>query len=208
MFHLFDLALSPLNKLVNATLQLDPESAEKLIPLAGKVLAVEWTSLNMTLYLYVLTEGVRFSFKYSGTPDTTLTSSTPLAFIRLLMQPEVKGPSSDITIQGDPHFAQDIQSIFSNLDIDWEEQLSKFVGDGATFHVSKVTKHLQSWLSDSRQSLQSNTTEFLQQETAQLPPRAAVEDFLRAVDHLRNDVERASVRVKHIAKDFEALKRK
>lgn len=203
MFHLFDLALTPLNKLVSKTLQLDPESAEKLIPLAGKVLAVEWTALNLCLYVYVLTTGVRFSFKYSGTPDTTLTSSTPIAFIRLLTQPGVKGPLTDISIQGDPHFAQEFQAIFSNLDIDWEEQLSKFIGDNNAVHFSKVGKQLQGWLSETRASLQSNTTEFLQQETAQLPPRAAVEDFLREVDHVRNDVERAIVRIKQLAHAME-----
>jgi ubiquinone biosynthesis protein UbiJ len=198
MFHLFDIALSPLNKLINTALQLDPENLEKLVPLSGKVLAIEWTSLNTTLFTYVQTEGIRLSFKYSGEPDTTLTSSTPLAFVRLLTQPEIKGPTSEISIQGDPHFAQDMQAILTNLNIDWEEQISKFVGDGAGFHISKVAQKLQSWLGDTRQNMQANTTEFLQQETAQLPPRAAVEDFLREVDDLRNDVERASVRVKNI----------
>ena len=100
------------------------------------------------------------------------------------------------------------QNIFVHLDIDWEEQLSKFVGDGAAGHISKMTKGLQDWVKDSRQNLQNNTTEFLQQETSQLPPRTAVEDFLRDVDHIRNDVERAAVRIKKLEQHSVSSKRK
>lgn len=200
MFSITDIVLAPLNGLINTTLRLDPENFEKLIPLAGKVLAIEWRSFAATLYIFIQADGLRLSFRHTGDPDTLLSANTPLAFARLLAQPDIKGPTSELIIQGDPHLAQEIQTILSSLSIDWEEHLSKFLGDGPAFHIGKIAEHTHNWVKETQQNMQLNTKEFLQQETDLLPARRAIEDFLQDVDNLRNDVERAAVRIKQLEK--------
>lgn len=197
MFKIMDMAIWPVNKLINKTLQLDPENLAKLPALAGKVLAVELSGVNQTVFLYVQADTLRLSFSYNGEPTTTLTG-TPLAFMRFLMQQSANTISSDIKINGDPHFAQQIQLILTSLSIDWEEQLSKFIGDNPAYHTMRLGKNLQAWLKDTREALQSDTKEYLQQETQHLPERHAVNHFLSEVDKLRNDVERLAIRIKKL----------
>ena len=198
MFNFADLAIWPFNQLINRTLELDPESLEKLTPLAGKVLAVEWRSLNITVYVYIHTSGVRLSFQHSAEPDTLLSSNTPFSMLRLLAQPNHPELSGEINVVGDVQFAQQIHIIFSGLAIDWEEQLAKFVGDGPASHAGKTAEGLKKAMRNMHSNMQENTKEFLQRETSHLPERAAVEDFLRNVDQLRNDVERAGARIKRL----------
>jgi len=192
-----DMAIWPMNKLINKTLELDTESLDKLVPLSGKVLAVELTGINQTLFIYIQVDGVRLSFSYSDEPHTTL-MGTPFAFMRYLIEKPANTISSDIKINGDPHLAQQIQLIFNGLSIDWEEQLAKFIGDNSAYQMGRFGKGLQQWLKDTRAALRNNTTEFLQQETQQLPERVAVESFMRRVDELRNDVERLAARIKKL----------
>jgi ubiquinone biosynthesis protein UbiJ len=198
MFNLKDLILFPANSAINLALKLDSESLDKLSRHAGKILAMHITSFDQTIFMSINVDGVNLSFSNDAEVKTTL-SGTPFAYLRLLSQ-EQKGTLSDIKLNGDPHFAQDIQAIFKGLSIDWEEQLSKFVGDTAAHHIGKTSKEVQEWSAETRQNFYQNLTAFLQQETAQLPTRAAVNDFLNAVDELRNDVERISVRIKHLKK--------
>ena len=198
MFNLKDLILFPANSAINLAFKLDPESLDKLAVYAGKVLALHITNFDQTLYMSINVDGVNLSFNNVGEIQTTL-NGTPGAFIRLLTQDQ-KGTLNEIQLNGDPHFAQDIQAIFQGLSIDWEEQLSKFVGDNAAYHMGKTGKQVKEWSTEARQNFYLNTTAFLQQETEQLPTRAAVNDFIQAVDELRNDVERISVRIKHLKK--------
>jgi ubiquinone biosynthesis protein UbiJ len=197
MFKIMDMAIWPINKLINNTLQLDQESLDKLAPLAGKVLAIELTGINQTVYAYMQVDALRLSFSYSGEPHTTLIG-TPLAFMRFLMQKSNNTINSDIKINGDPHFAQQLQMILTGLSIDWEEQLSKFIGDNAAHQMGRFGKGLQEWLKDTRAALRTDTKEYLQQETQQLPERHEINNFLNEVDKLRNDVERLAVRIKKL----------
>ena len=197
MFKIMDMAIWPINKLINNTLQLDQESLDKLAPLAGKVLAIELTGTNQTVFAYMQVDALRLSFSHSGEPHTTLIG-TPLAFMRFLMQKSNNAINSDIKINGDPHFAQQLQMILTGLSIDWEEQLSKFIGDNAAHQMGRFGKGLQEWVKETRAALRNDTKEYLQQETQQLPERHQINDFLNEVDKLRNDVERLAVRIKKL----------
>lgn len=198
LFDLSSLILKPFNRIINTALALDPESLEKIALLSGKLLAVEWRALNTTVYIYLHAEGVTLSFQSSKVPDALFSSNTPLSMLKLLMAPEHRDLGGEVSIQGDVHLAQQLQHIFSGLSIDWEEQLAKFVGDGAAVNIGKAASDFQQWSKNMAENISLNTTEFLQQETQHLPSRLEVDDFLKDVDQLRNDVERAAVRLKQL----------
>lgn len=197
MFKIMDMAIWPINKLINNALQLDPESLARITPLAGRVLALEFSGIEQTLYVYLQVDRIRLSFNFRGEANTTLTG-TPFAFFRYLLEKPANTINSDIKINGDPHFAQEIQLILQGLSIDWEEQLSKFIGDSAAYQMGKVGKGLKQWLQESRAALRKNTTQYLQEETSQLPTRVEVDHFLKKVDELRDDVERLSTKIKKL----------
>jgi ubiquinone biosynthesis protein UbiJ len=52
------------------------------------------------------------------------------------------------------------------------------------------------WGRQAADSLARNVGEYLQEEGRDVPARAELEHFLDAVDHLRDDVDRADARLK------------
>ena len=81
---------------------------------------------------------------------------------------------------------------------DWEEQLSHLVGDAAAHQVGNLVRDTLQWGAKSVDTLGRDLTEYLQEESRQLPQRDEVNKFLAAVDVLRNDVERLDARVKRL----------
>lgn len=183
-----DCLLVPLNRLVNLALRLDPQAQSALYQLAGHCLAVEFANFSITLYFLISSDAITILSRYDKTPNTKLRGE----LFSMLAQ-------KDIYIEGDPHFAQKFQQLFKRIDIDWEEQLSKLVGDGLAQQIGSQTKKQFKFIKKIFDTIKLNLVEYLQEETNQLPPTLEVQAFISNVDILRNDVERLALKIQRIA---------
>lgn len=177
---------------INHYLHLDPDSIRRTAAFSGKVVAIKETHLQITCYLCFKTDGIRLQHDYAGQADTVL--SGPIFALLRLAQSQTTGLPVGITIEGDIDLGQQVQAILRNVDVDWEEQLSHVTGDVIAHQIGNCLRQFSHWAQTTGQSLQQNITEYLQEETRHLPTRIELEDFLQAVDSLRDDVERAEVR--------------
>ena len=73
--------------------------------------------------------------------------------------------------------------------------LSKLVGDVAAHQIGRFQRGVRDWGRQTGETLLRDGAEYLQQEAQALPPRHAVEQFLSAVDVLREDADRLAARV-------------
>jgi ubiquinone biosynthesis protein UbiJ len=103
-----------------------------------------------------------------------------------------------IRIDGDNRLAQTLGEVFRGLDIDWEEQLSKLLGDTLAHRLMSRARAGGRWAERSGSIARQNLREYLQQEAAVLPSREELTTFLAAVDTLRDDVERLAARVERL----------
>lgn len=180
---------------VNRYLRLDPDSPPRLAALDGKVIAIELDGLGQTVYLVPGVAGVRVVERHEGEPAVWV-RGTPLALLRQWRgDPAVGG---EVAIEGDIAVGQAFQAILARVDIDWEEQLAKAVGDVAAHRLGNLWRGLRGWGQRSADTLARDGAEYLQQELYALPPRPAVEQFLGAVDTLREDADRLAVRVERL----------
>lgn len=179
----------------NRYLQLDPDIPPRLAALDGEVIAVELDGLNQAFYLLPGIDGVRVMDRHEGTPSVWI-QGTPLALLRQWRSgPAVDG---DVTIEGDVTVGREFQAILMRMDIDWEEQLSKAVGDVAAHQLGNLWRGLRGWGRRSADTLVRDGVEYLQQELRALPPRPVVEQFLSAVDTLREDADRLTARIERL----------
>lgn len=179
----------------NRYLQLDPDIPPRLAALDGEVIAVELDGLNQAFYLLPGIDGVRVMDRHEGTPSVWI-QGTPLALLRQWRSgPAVDG---DVTIEGDVTVGREFQAILMRIDIDWEEQLSKAVGDVAAHQLGNLWHGLRGWGRRSADTLVRDGVEYLQQELRALPPRPVVEQFLSAVDTLREDTDRLAARIERL----------
>lgn len=184
-----------LETVLNPVLRLDPDTQARLAALDGTVIAIELEGLGLTLYLLPGAHGVRVLDQHAGEPTVHIRGA-PLALARQWLG---RGTTSgDVTIEGDAAVAREFQTALARLNIDWEEQLSRLLGDAAAHQVGRFWRGFQSWGRQTGDLLGRNTGECLQRELQVLPPRPAVEQFLSAVDALREDADRLAARIERL----------
>lgn len=183
-----------LETVLNPVLRLDPDTQARLAALAGKVIAIEPEGLELTLYLLPGIQGVRVLDQYAGEPSVHIRGA-PLALAR---QWRGRGSSSGVTIEGDAAVGREFQTALAQLDIDGEEPLSRLLGDTAAHQLGRFWREFQAWGRQTGDLLRRNSSEYLQHELGFLPPRPVVEQFLGAVDTLREDTDRLAARIERL----------
>jgi len=183
----------------NRLLALDPETATQLAEMEGKIICLQLDGLSIKLYLFPSADEVMILDDFDGEADTTI-SGTPIALAKLGMASDKQAEmfAGDVTINGDLKLGRKFNRIFASLDIDWEEQLSKVVGDMAARSFGNLTRSLFSWHDRNQHSMKLNVGEYLQEEVHYLPSKNEIDYFCKQVDTLRDDVSRFEARLQRL----------
>ena len=180
---------------LNLVLRLDPEILPRLGTLSGHVIAIEPSGMAMTFYLLPKPGGIQVMDRCETEPSVRI-RATPAALFRQWRGRRARG--GEIVIEGDVGVGREFQAILARLDIDWEEQLSRVVGDVVARRLGGLWDGLRAWSGRTGDILLRDGGEYLQQELRVLPPRQAIEQFLNAVDLLREDADRLAARVERL----------
>lgn len=193
-------ALAGLEAFINGWLRMDPDALERLASLHGRVIAVELHGLNLRLYLRPGAQGLQILDACADAPDTVL-SGTPLSLLRLAADRAKRETlfSGDVEIRGDVELGRRFKEILDSIEIDWEEPLSRVVGDVVAHQAGNLARGAAAWGRRALDSLSRDMVEYLQEERRQVPPAAEVDIFLNDVDQLRIDTDRLEARVKRLA---------
>ncbi len=179
-------------------LKQDPDALRRYATLDGKVIAVEITGLDLSLYFMPDATGILVSSRYEGEADTRLRGS-PFGFARLALESREDVLFAGIVdIQGDTETGQQFQELLSAVDLDWEEMLSRVTGDVIAHQAGKLVRNTRQWLEHSRDTLQQDLSEYLQEEARLLPTRVETGYFLEDVDRLRADADRLAARIRRL----------
>lgn len=196
-----DAAMALLEGVVNRYIALDPEGAARLARLHGRIILIEILGLRSRIYVIPGADGVQLFGDYAGDPDCTLTG-TPLSLARMgvTRRKEESLFAGEVRVAGDTHLAQAFGDLLSGLEVDWEEQLSRLVGDALAHQVGNRVRSFLNWGRQAGNTLSADLGEYLQEEARLLPGRFEVMAFLSDVDHLRDDVERVAARVERLSR--------
>ena len=127
---------------------------------------------------------------------TATVEGTPPVLLGLLGNAEAEGfRESGAELSGDVATAEAFAELLRHARPDLEEELSRLIGDIAAHEVADAARRTDDWAREAGSALTMNTSEFLQEEARQLPPRVEVNAFGRDVECLRDDVERAAQRI-------------
>lgn len=189
--------LSLAEEAINRVLRFDPEVRQRLGELHDKVIRLRLSGVTpFDIYALPSESGLRLRAEHEREPDVTISGEIPvfakLAWGRVTSRPV---PGGEIQISGDIELGQRFQRILESIDIDWEEQAARVVGDVAAHQLGNAMRGLSRWSVQSLRTLGEDASEYLREETRLLAPRAQVESFLRAVDVLRDDMDRLEKRI-------------
>lgn len=189
---------------LNRYIKRDPQALQRCTALEGKVIGIAITGLDLKLYFLPHSQGIDVLGHYEGDVDTLL-SGSPLGFARLsLGRQEDALFEGAVTIQGDTETGQEFQDILARSDWDWEEQLSHVTGDVVAHQAGNLARRVRRYFDESRDTLQQNVSEYLQEEARLLPSRIEVDYFLESVDDLRGDTDRLAARVQRLVQNTDS----
>jgi len=186
---------------VNAALQLDPASLKRLDQLSGRVIAIECTSPQLTVFLRPHPNGFILQGKYDQTPDCRISGSA-LALLKLMTADNKTNAlfGNQIKLTGDLELSQALQNLLVDLDIDWEAKLAEYLGDITAHQIGNQVRTLQRWGKSSSHSLLLDLEEYLHEETHALPSHAELEPFYGEIEKLALTTERLSARIERLQK--------
>ncbi len=183
------------NLLINAlnkTLSLDPESFDRLKTLDNKIVILTILPIDVSLRFKITAAGFETSEQHQA--DISI-SGKPSDFIKLSQQHTKNLYNSGIKIIGDMGLADEIKTILSQLDLDWEAFIASYTGDIPARQIMRATKAGLHFIKNAQQNLQQNMLEFFQEEIQILPTRVEMQDFTNDNTAFRDAVARLEAKL-------------
>lgn len=179
---------------LNKALELDPASHQRLASLSGKSLTLvikelPWPitlvfSSQVDILLSQQTSDCVIGFSLNDTQQ--LRDSANIT--RLIQQQK-------LTLEGELEVAQHCSALFANLQIDWEEQLSTWLGDVLAHQLVSGIKQATALIGQQWQQLQAVISHAALEEKQLAVPAIAVQTYSQQVTDLRATLDRLDARI-------------
>lgn len=200
----FVLALKAVEGVVNQALRFDPATRQRLRAHDSKCLFVETQSPRLSFGIQLQGGNVRFKPELVERPHATIEApSFELVKQALKSEPDLIG--GPIRIQGNTQLVHELYAIARDLDIDWEEPLSRLFGDVTASQVGRQMRGLLGLAQKTARTFFLNTSEYLQEEKNILPVKWELEDFLKDSQDLRADTDRVEARLSRLEQKLQKL---
>lgn len=192
------LPIKALEKTLNGYLSLDKESAQLLLPLKGKVLALHIKRPHLSLYFSFEQESLSLSSERPEQVNTEIYASL-FQLMRLKFRKEKSLVNTELYIKGDVDTAQAFNQVLEKHHIDWEEYLSKIIGDVASHKMMQLIKKPADFFKRNKEKLRQDIRDYCQEESDLLPSPNEVAYFRQEVDELRLKLDRLEANI-HLLK--------
>jgi ubiquinone biosynthesis accessory factor UbiJ len=186
----------PFSWALNRLLGAEPWARERLAPFAGAILEVRADPLPRLSFV-VLPGGLLEP--HGGQPSST--GGEPALTITLTPEVLTQLPRGEehvlraVRVEGDPALAAAVRTLLRHLRWDFEEDLSRLIGDVAAHRVAGALRELAAWQADATRRLAESMADYAVEERRVLVGRAEMERFADAVARLRDDLERLEKRI-------------
>jgi ubiquinone biosynthesis protein UbiJ len=184
----------------NRLLSMDPQVLTRCRALQGHCVEIHVTDLDLKLYCHPGSWGIRLSLEPpSRIADATI-SGRLIALLSLATEEDKIATSiqQGVLVSGNAAIAQQVQKMLTELELDWEESLSHYTGDILAYRIHQQARGTRDWLLHSFDSLSQTSSEYLREEVRLTPTQVEFERFAQQTTVLKQDVERAEARLRHL----------
>lgn len=176
-------------KVLNPLIQMDPDAQARLHRLQGKQFAVQLRGMQLRLVLTAQQNGIWLN-SHDEVVDCSIETdisalqqlSDPSQLTRLIREDKLR-------IDGDLQTLQQFSQFFQQLQPDWQERLSAYIGDAAAHRVANLIKLLHNHIRQYLQQSELTVRELAQDELRLTPVHAEVQQFSQDVSALAGRTE-------------------
>lgn len=184
----------PATRAVNHVLRSAPVAMQRLQRHAGRTAVFQLGPV--TLGFTVQTTG-QVAAALPGAARDLEVRISPFLLPRIVANEEAA--FREIEMKGDMEFAQEVSYLAANVTWDFEEDLSRVVGDIAAHRIVSVARQIGRWGRDAPLRLAQGVAEYWTEESPVIATRVKVDSFVEGVAELRDAVERLAKRVEKLS---------
>jgi len=155
----------------NRYTELDPDSSDRIAALRGKVVCLQVDPMDLGIWFIFGDKRVEVVEDFGADADAVISGGPFSLMSQALGRTSIF--DGDIKITGDTNTAQKFSRCLNDIDIDWEEHLSRLTGDAVA----------------------QNTADYLRDETDNVPHNWELNEFVEQVDDLRDRVDLLEARI-------------
>jgi ubiquinone biosynthesis accessory factor UbiJ len=189
----------PVVKAINRVLSDYPAAREMLCAHRGKTIEtfIGPVSVRMRIdgsgSVELMGAGEENSAPSSSSVDVTL--RIPLALLPRLARRDDSAYAS-VEFKGDSELASTLSTIARHVNWDFEEDLSRWIGDAAANRVGSGARALRTWGIDASTRVTANFAEYLTEEKRAFATLRELEQLAMANEELRDDIARFEARLR------------
>ncbi|GLS92627.1 SCP2 domain-containing protein [Psychromonas marina] len=174
---------------VNKLHQLDSSAKQKRKALDGTIIGVSLKEINKPLYFVISNQQIDLLSQFEGQPDCFIRVNF-LALIELQDNHQLTNliKSGQLEVDGDIKTVQKFAQLLTEMDIDWEEHLSKKVGDLLAHKIVYHAKQCKKTFTKQSDKAHKQLTEIITEELKVAPGPLEVAYFCDQVSDIEKQV--------------------
>lgn len=184
-----------LETVINQFLQYNLHGTRALKPLSEKTLTVKLAELSFPLSFTISHEKIHVTTSDEHNDCCLITSISSLIELNKEQQLTDLIKNDKLDIQGDLKVAQRFAEIAQTLDIDWQSELAKRIGDIPAYKLGQLGRNLLSKLNFATTQIQADASEWLVHEKRLMITAAEMSYFNHDVKHVEQHVSALSQRI-------------
>ncbi|WP_437882533.1 ubiquinone biosynthesis accessory factor UbiJ [Pseudomonas sp. LRF_L74] len=183
---------------LDRVLRMDSTALPRLARLQGKVIRIEASAFS--LYLLPSAEGLRLASHWEHADCTLRAPNASLLRLALGKHKTAVLHEPEVELEGDSAALLDLAAILQDLELDWEFEVSQWLGPVASQLLSGHLRSRFNWTRDNLDSLRDNLADYLAEESRLLVGRREAEARFAELDRLKLALDRLDARVANLAR--------
>lgn len=175
---------------LNTAIRLDEMEGRAFKALEDKVIAVTLTPMTTPLFFVFTDQQVSIQHQLMGDADSAITANLA-DFISLPLSQTLPYQFTS----GNEQLANTFVGALSQLEVDWEEQLSHYTGDLVAFKIGHGIRSLLAKKSSAKQTAGETIQEYLQFEIELLPTQSQINRFVKGVNETQQQIDKLAERI-------------
>ncbi|WP_263143865.1 SCP2 sterol-binding domain-containing protein [Pseudomonas sp. RIT-PI-AD] len=185
---------------LNRVLALDATALPRLGRLAGQVIEIDCRAPALRLFILPGEDGLRLASHWEAPADCVLRApASSLARLALARDKVAVLHAPEVEMEGDSAALLDLTAILQDLELDWEYELSRWLGPVGSGLLGSHLRSRAQWTAQSLDSLRDNLADYLSEESRTLVGRREVETRFAELDDLKLALDRLDARVERLA---------
>ncbi|MFK5736891.1 SCP2 sterol-binding domain-containing protein [Pseudomonas urmiensis] len=189
---------------LNRILRMDSTALPRLAALEGKVIAIDCVQPALQLYILPDEDGLMLAAHWEGEADCTLRAPAgSLVQLALAKDKSAVLHSPQVQLHGDSAVLLDLVAVLQDLELDWEYELSRWLGPVPTAMLAGHVRLRARWTRQGLARFSQNLSEYLAEESRTLVGRREAEAAFSELDTVKIDIERLEARIRRLARSLD-----